>query len=183
MTDTRKRRGADTQHIAARWFQARGWPFAESTGAGRTGSDLTGMPGLAPEIKARTGFSPLAWIRQARAGGTGLPFVILRCNGQGEAAAGEWPVMLRLEQFTTLLQAAGYGTPDLAQTGLKVAEAYCNGAVEIETWPGKPCKDCTGDSAVRKADGTLMTSPEWCESVNACGATIDWDRVFGHGDT
>lgn len=111
MTDTRKRRGASTQHIAARWFQEHGWPFAESTGAGRTGSDLTGMPGLACEIKARATFSPLAWIRQARSGGTGLPFVILRCNGQGEAAVGEWPVILRLEQFTTLLHAAGYGSP------------------------------------------------------------------------
>lgn len=109
----RKQRGAATQHILARWFQARGWPYAESTGAGRTGSDLTGMPGLACEIKARAGFSPLAWIRQARAGGTGLPFVVLRCNGQGEAAVGEWPVLLRLGQFTELLTAAGYGTTQL----------------------------------------------------------------------
>ena len=53
MTDSRKRRGAETQTAAAKWFQGHGWPYAESAGAGRTGSDITGVPGLAIEVKAR----------------------------------------------------------------------------------------------------------------------------------
>ena len=111
MSDTRKRRGAATQNTAAQWFAAHGWPFAESTGAGRQGSDITGTPGLACEVKARRGFSPLAWIRQAQTGSKGLPFVILRCDGQGPASVADWPVLLRLEDFTALLHNAGYGDP------------------------------------------------------------------------
>jgi hypothetical protein len=105
----RTRRGAETQNTAATWFRNHGWPYAESTGAGRTGSDITGIPGLSCEVKGRRDFSPLAWIRQARTGGKGLPFVIFRCDGQGPAAIGDWPVLLTLRQFTTLLQIAGYG--------------------------------------------------------------------------
>ena len=50
MSDTRKRRGAATQNLTAQWFAAHGWPHAESTGAGRQGSDITGIPGLACKV-------------------------------------------------------------------------------------------------------------------------------------
>lgn len=109
-TQSRKRRGAVTQQTAADWFAANGWPYAESAGAGRQGSDITGLPGLACEVKARRGFSPLAWIRQAQAG-RGLPFVIHRPDGMGPATVADWPVTLRLGDFTGLLRAAGYGDP------------------------------------------------------------------------
>ena len=42
---------------------------------------------------------------------SGLPFVVLRCDGQGPAVTGDWPVILRLEDFTGLLHEAGYGDP------------------------------------------------------------------------
>ena len=109
MSDARKRRGAATQNIVAGWFASHGWPWAESAGAGRTGSDITGVPGLACEVKARRGFSPLAWIRQAQTGKGSLPFVVLRCDGQGPAMLADWPVILRLADFTDLLHEAGYG--------------------------------------------------------------------------
>lgn len=105
---SRKRRGAETQTCVARWFAEHGWPYAESTGAGRTGSDITGLPGLACEVKARRDFSPLAWIRQATTG-SGLPFVIHRPDGMGPATIASWPVTLPLIEFTQLLHAAGYG--------------------------------------------------------------------------
>lgn len=99
-----------TQKVVAEFFQRHGFPFAESTGAGRSGSDLTGMPGLACEIKARSDLQPLAWLKQAEAN-TGLPFVIFRPNGMGEQSVGRWGVLVRLEVFTELLLAAGYGGP------------------------------------------------------------------------
>lgn len=109
MTDaSRKRRGSETQTAAARWFQANGWPYAESAGAGRTGSDITGLPGLACEVKARRSYSPLSWLRQASAG-SGLPFVIHRPDGLGPASVDNWPVTIRLSHFTQLLHDAGYG--------------------------------------------------------------------------
>lgn len=59
-------------------------------------------------------------------------------------------------------------------------------ALGIEPWPGKPCGPmCTGNSAVVKYydedhKPVYMTSAEWCESMNACAATIDWELIF-HG--
>lgn len=112
-SQSRKHRGLRSQKVVANWFAGHGWPFAESTGAGRSGADVTGVPGLRIEVKARNGFEPLAWIRQVRAGAEewrhGVPFVVFRCNGQGEANVGEWPVLLRLDDFTQLLHEAGYG--------------------------------------------------------------------------
>ena len=109
----RKHRGYRTQKVVAEWFAARGWPFAESAGAGRQGADVTGTPDIAIEVKARRNFNPLAWIRQAVDAADGrLPFVVVRCNGQGEKSVSEWPVLIRLEDFTALLHEAGYGDPD-----------------------------------------------------------------------
>ena len=107
---TRKHRGYRTQKVVAEYFAADGWPFAESTGAGRSGSDITGVPGLSIEVKARTHFDPKAWLKQAEQESRGgLPVVVMRCNGQGEDAS-QYPVMLRLEHFVHLLREAGYGT-------------------------------------------------------------------------
>jgi hypothetical protein len=108
----RKSRGMKTQAIIAAWWRARGFPYATDAGAGRGGRDILNLIGLACEVKARAGFNPLAWIKQARGTAAGdLPFVILRCNGQGEANVGEWPVIVPLEHFTALVRAAGYGDP------------------------------------------------------------------------
>jgi hypothetical protein len=107
-TASRKRRGSETQATVAQWFAANGWPYAESAGAGRTGSDITGIPGLACEVKARRALNIPAWLRQA-ANGHGLPFVVHRPDGMGPAVIGKWPVTMRLEDFTRLLHDAGYG--------------------------------------------------------------------------
>jgi len=108
----RKVRGAATQGLVAAWFRAHGFPFCTDAGAGRSGRDLLNMIGLAPEVKARADFSPLAWVRQARVNGDGdLPFVVLRCNGQGPTTVAEWPVIVPLDAFTSLLRMAGFGDP------------------------------------------------------------------------
>jgi hypothetical protein len=118
VTQARKHRGYQSQRIAAEWFQRNGFPYAESTGAGRSGSDITGMPGLDIEVKARTGFSPLAAMRQQedRAARGDLAFALLRMDGQGPAVIGAWPVVIRLDTFTQLLRAAGYGDPLTEET-------------------------------------------------------------------
>jgi hypothetical protein len=98
-----------SQKVVADWFRDSGFPYAESAGAGRSGSDIIGVPGLKIEIKARRAFSPLAWLKQAKdAPGEGLPFVVFRCDGQGEANVGSWGVLLTLETMTDLLREAGY---------------------------------------------------------------------------
>lgn len=112
MTAARKARGMRSQAAVSAWFAARGFPYAQPAGAGRPGRDVLGMPGLNPEVKARSDLSPLAWVKQAeKAAGGDLPFVVFRCNGQGEQTIGDWLVMCRLSDFTTLIRAAGYGDP------------------------------------------------------------------------
>jgi hypothetical protein len=109
-TTSRKQRGRTTQKLVAAYFAANGWVHAESTGAGRPGVDVTGLPGLACEVKARRGFSPLAWLKQA-ASYPGLPFVVSRPDGMGPTTVESWPVTLKLSDFTILLRDAGYGSP------------------------------------------------------------------------
>lgn len=109
---TRKRRGADTQRVVAAAWRADGWPSAEPVGAGASGRDLTGTPGVAIEVKARAGFDPQAWLRQAtRNAGADIPAVVLRPNGAGPATVDGWPVIMSHAVFRALLRAAGYGEP------------------------------------------------------------------------
>lgn len=105
---SRRQRAHDTETAVARHFQAAGWPHAEPVGAGRPGSDVTGMPGLCVEVKARRDFIPTQWLKQHHGNGS-APFVVWRPDGFGPAAIGSWGVMMRLDDFTALLRAAGYG--------------------------------------------------------------------------
>lgn len=107
MTQARKRRGMRTQKLVADYLAAHGWPFAESTGAGRAGSDITGVPGLAFEVKARTDLNPVGWLKQAEQN-AGLPIVVHRPNGVGEDPS-RFVAMVRLGDLLPLLWAAGYG--------------------------------------------------------------------------
>ena len=90
------------------YLRANGWPHAKPVGAGSPGADVTGTPGLAFEVKARAGFEPAEWLRQA-AGRVGLPVVVLRLNGQGIADPAVYFAGLRLGDLVTVLGAAGYG--------------------------------------------------------------------------
>lgn len=106
----RKHRGYRTQQLVADWFKERGWPYADSAGAGRQGSDITGTLDIAVEVKARADFSPLAWVKQAEGAAKGrLPFAVFRCNGQGEKSVANYPCLIRLDDLTKLLRDAGYG--------------------------------------------------------------------------
>ena len=107
-TEYRRRRGLQTQNLVAEWFRGLGWPHAESAGSGRKGVDVLGLPGLACEVKARRELRLVAWLRQARTT-PGVSFVVHRPDGMGPQAIAEWPVTMRLADFTQLLIAAGYG--------------------------------------------------------------------------
>jgi hypothetical protein len=112
-SQSRKHRGYRSQKVVANYLVEHGFPFAESTGAGRPGTDVTGTVGIDWEVKARKDFSPGAVMKQLKERGeTGiLPVAVLRLNGQGEASIGEWVAMLRLEDFVKLIRDAEYGDP------------------------------------------------------------------------
>lgn len=103
------KRWSETQHLTARWFASHGWPHAEAVGNGRPGADITGMLGLSPEVKATAGLKPGA-LKQAAAR-AGLGFIVYRPPKAGPANVADWPVTIRLEDFTDLLIEAGYGSP------------------------------------------------------------------------
>ena len=109
----RKHRGYATQRIVAAYLAERGWPHAYAIGAGEAGDDIQGTLDIAVEVKARTGFSPLAAIRQMQArrrpGYVPLPFAVLRMDGTGESTIEDWPCVIRLEDLVWLLREAGYG--------------------------------------------------------------------------
>lgn len=110
-SQSRKHRGYRTQRLVADYLREHGWPHAEAVGAGRSGSDITGLVTLAVEVKARTGFDPLAALRQAADAADGrLPFAVLRLNGQGEATVHEWVAVIRFGDLVRVLKEAGYGS-------------------------------------------------------------------------
>lgn len=111
MSQSRKHRGYRSQKVVAQYLAANGFTYAESTGAGRQGSDITGTVGIDWEIKARTNFSPGETMRQLkdRANPLDLKLAVLRLNGQGEASIGDWVALLSFEQLVGLLKEAGYG--------------------------------------------------------------------------
>lgn len=107
----RVRRGAETQRAVAAYLAANGWPYATDAGAGRAGSDILNVPGLAIEVKARRDLNLLEWLRQASTGEGALPLVAHRPDGMGTASVPDWPVTLRLADVVVLLRQAGYGDP------------------------------------------------------------------------
>ena len=113
MSQHRKHRGYASQRIVAEYLRDNGFPSAEPVGAGRDGSDVTGVPGLDIEVKARRGFNPAAAMRQQeeRAEPTLLPFAVLRLDGQGPAVIENWPVIVRFGAFIPVLRDAGWGEP------------------------------------------------------------------------
>ena len=85
MTRHRKDRGFRTERVVAAYLSQ--WWRSASVGRG-AGKDITNVP-FDVEVKARSAFQPLEWLRQAtkRADGKELPFVVCRMNGQGEDAS------------------------------------------------------------------------------------------------
>jgi hypothetical protein len=109
-SQSRKFRGYKSQRIVATWLRVHGWPHARAIGAGESGADIVEVLDIEVEVKARRGFSPLAAMnQQARRADGRLPFTVLRMDGQGEVAIAAWPVVIRLDHFTQLLNDAGYG--------------------------------------------------------------------------
>ena len=111
MSQARKHRGYRSQKVVAQYLAANGWPYAESTGAGRQGSDILNTVGIDWEVKARTNFSPGETMKQLKDRGNenDLKVAVLRLNGQGEASIGDWVALLSLEQLVALIRQAGYG--------------------------------------------------------------------------
>ena len=101
MANSRRARGFRTERVVSQYLSTV-WPSA-NVGRG-SGKDIVGVP-FDCEVKSRTGFQPLSYLRQlkARTDISGeLGFGVLRLNGQGEDAA-EYCAVIRLADLLPLL--------------------------------------------------------------------------------
>jgi len=101
-SQARKHRGFRTERVVAQYLSTV-WSGA-TVGRGN-GKDIVNVP-FDVEVKARTGFQPLAWLKQskARTSVSGeLGFCVLRLNSQGEDAH-EYAALIRLGDLLPLLQ-------------------------------------------------------------------------------
>ena len=97
----RRTRGFRTERVVSQYLSTV-WPSA-NVGRG-SGKDIVGVP-FDCEVKSRTGFQPLSYLRQlkARTDKSGeLGFGVLRLNGQGEDAA-EYCAIIRMADLLPLL--------------------------------------------------------------------------------
>ena len=110
MSQSRKHRGYATQRIVAEYLQANGWEHALPVGAGRDGSDITGITGLDIEIKSRTRLDLSGTMRQMkeRTDNGEIGVGVLRLNGQGEKSVDDFVCVLTLKDLVYLLKASGY---------------------------------------------------------------------------
>jgi len=100
-SQARKHRGFRTERVVAEYLSTH-WEGA-TVGRG-SGKDIVNVP-FDVEVKARTGFQPLAYLRQLKARTVisgELGFGVIRLNGQGEDAS-EYACIIRLEDLLPLL--------------------------------------------------------------------------------
>jgi hypothetical protein len=110
---SRRQRGRESEKCVADYLVRNGFKTAHVTSMAASGSDVLGIPGIDFEVKARSGLpisETMAQLKRRRKE-TGLGVGVLRLNGQGEKAVGDWVAILTFDDLIYLLQAAGYGDP------------------------------------------------------------------------
>jgi len=138
-SQSRKYRGYKTERVVAAYLQ-QWWPGA-SVGRGM-GKDIVNMP-IDIEVKSRSQFSPMEWLRQVnkRTEKTGeLSLVCVRMNGQGESSPEEYLAFLTFGDLVQLLLRAGYG--DIQKDSVQLEPERCT---LCGSWKLKevPCRTCT----------------------------------------
>jgi len=127
-SQARKHRGFRTERVVAQYLSTV-WSGA-TVGRG-SGKDIVNVP-FDVEVKARTGFQPLAYLKQlkARTSVSGeLGFGVIRLNGQGEDAR-EYAAIIRLEDLLPLLQLK-YGHLDSEPTEADIDRCEACGSYMI----------------------------------------------------
>jgi len=135
-SQSRKHRGYRTERVIESYL--RQWWENASVGRG-AGKDIHNVP-FDCEIKARTEFQPLAWLKQVTkraAAHQELPFVVCRMNGQGEDAA-EYLAFMRFGDLVQLLLPI-YG--DIQKDSVELEPERC---ATCGSWKlkGVPCRTC-----------------------------------------
>ena len=122
MTRHRKHRGYKTEKVVADYLSQ--WWLGASVGRG-AGKDIVNIP-MDIEVKARSSFNPMEWLRQVkkRTDKSGeLSIVCVRMNGQGDSSPEQYLAFLTFGDLVQLLLKAGYG--DFQTDSVKLEPMYC----------------------------------------------------------
>jgi hypothetical protein len=135
MTRHRKDRGFRTERVVAAYLSL--WWRNASIGRG-SGKDIHNVP-FDIEVKARSDFQPLAWLKQVekRSQGKELSAVVCRMNGQGEDAS-QYLAFMRFQDLVQLLLPI-YG--DIQKDSVELEPERC---ATCGSWKLKdvPCRTC-----------------------------------------
>jgi hypothetical protein len=137
MTRHRKDRGFRTERVVVSYLQT--WWRSASIGRG-AGKDIHNVP-FDIEVKARTAFQPLAWIKQVekRSQGKELSAVVCRMNGQGEDPS-QYLAFMRFQDLVDLLLRAGYGDIQKDSVELKPERCTACGSWKLKEVPCRTCQ-------------------------------------------
>lgn len=140
MSQSRKYRGFKTERVVSEYL-SQWWPGA-TVGRGM-GKDIVNIP-VDIEIKSRSQFSPMEWLRQVkkRTEKTGeLSLVCVRMNGQGDSqeAVPEYLAFMSFGDLVQLLLRAGYG--EIQKDSVELEPERC---AQCGSWKLKevPCRTC-----------------------------------------
>jgi hypothetical protein len=103
-------KGTGAETALVRWLQAEGWPAAERLPLqGRFDKgDVRWVPWLAVEVKNVRTPRYGEWLREAEAErvnlGADFGAVVHKPHGTGLGSAGQWHVVMTLEQFAALIR-------------------------------------------------------------------------------
>ena len=132
----RKHRGFRTERVVADYLSQ--WWEGATVGRGN-GKDCINVP-FDLEVKARSQFDPMGFLRQSRKRtekSGELSLVVCRMNKQGEDAA-EYLAFLKFSDLVQLLVKAGYA--DFQADTDKLEPVYCRCGNTI--MKGSPCHIC-----------------------------------------
>ena len=136
MTRSRKDRGFRTERVVAAYLSL--WWRNASVGRG-AGKDIHNVP-FDIEVKARTEFQPLAWLKQVekRTQGKELSAVVCRMNGQGEDAS-QYLAFMRFQDLIQLLLPI---YADINQDSVQLEPERCAacGSWKLVDVPCRTCK-------------------------------------------
>ena len=139
-SQSRKHRGLRTERVVAEYLSQ--WWQGATVGRGN-GKDIVNIP-VDIEVKARTAFQPLEWLRQSRKRtekNGELNLVVCRMNGQGEDAA-EYLSFLKFSDLVQLLIKAGYTDFQADTDKLEPERCKICGSWKFINCPCKTCALC-----------------------------------------
>lgn len=140
MTRHRKDRGFRTERVVAAYLSL--WWRNASIGRG-SGKDIHNVP-FDIEVKARSDFQPLAWLKQVekRSQGKELSAVVCRMNGQGEDAS-QYLAFMRFQDLVQLLLPI-YG--DIHKDSIHLEPERCTlcGSWKLVGVDCRTCKESNG---------------------------------------